>query len=263
MIKKAIVFLAFAAIGIFLAVGVQAQTVRGEGRYMSNTLTHLNPFTSIDVRADVQVDIWQRSNPGVSVSGKANLVELANIYVEDETLIIDFKRPVRIKGEHALHVAIGMSKLESVAVRGKGRVRMRGPFETTQMAISAGDNAYVTAEELKADLLRVQATNKAEVDLEHIQVKTLDGALFNKAEMELSGSAQQAQMVNNGSKEIDGADLRVQQAHVQINGSGDVEVFAMGTLKAEALGGGKIIYHGHPVLTRAGSEKHILPAFED
>ena len=38
---------------------------------------------------------------------------------------------------------------------------------------SAGDNAYVTAEGLKADLLRVQATNKAEVDLEHIQVKTI------------------------------------------------------------------------------------------
>lgn len=263
MIKKIVVFLAFAALGVFLAVGVQAESMRGEGRYMSNKLTHLNPFTSIDVRGDVQVDIWQRSTPTVSVSGKANLMELADIRVENETLIIDFKRPVHIKGKHALHVIIGIPQLESITVRAKGRVRIRGPFDTLQAVISAGDHAYVTGDWLKADLLRVQATNKAEVDLERIQVKKLEVALFDKAEIELSGSAQQAQLVNNGAKDIDAADLRIQQAHVQINDTGDVEVFAMETLKAEALGRGKIIYHGRPVLTRSGSEKHIQPAFED
>lgn len=263
MIRKLVVFLAFAALGAVLAVGVHAQTVRGEGKYMSNTLTHLPPFTSIDVRGDAQVDIWQRNDTSVSVSGKVNLVALADIRVEDETLIIDFKQPVHIKGKHALHVAVGMRQLESVSVRGKGRVRIREAFETPQMTISAGDEAYVTSDRLKADLVRVQATHKSEIDLERMQAKTLEASLFDKAEMEFSGSAEQAQLVNNGSKEIDAADLRVQQAHVQINGSGDVEVFAMETLKAEALGRGKIVYHGHPVLTRGGNMKRIQPAFED
>jgi len=40
-------------------------------------------------------------------------------------------------------------------------------------------------------------------------------------------------------------------------------VFAMETLKAEALGRGKIVYHGQPVLTRGGNMKRIQPAFED
>lgn len=263
MIKKIVVFLAFAAIGMFLADGVRAETIRGEGRYLSNTLTHLMPFTSVDVRGDVQVDIWQKDSRQVSVSGKSNLVALADIRVEDNTLVIDFKRPVHIKGSHALHVSISIPQLESISVQAKGRVRIRGSFETPQLTIAAGDESYVTGDWLKTDLLRVQATQKAEIDLGRVQTKKLEAAQFNKAEMEFSGSAEQAQLVNHSSKEIDAADLRVQQAHAQVNGSGEIEIFAVQTLTAEALGKGKIIYHGRPVLTRSGSEKHIQPAFED
>jgi len=263
MIKKTIIYLAFAAIGMTLAVGVQAETVRGEGKYMSNTLTHLTPFTSVDVRGDIQVDLRQQGDTSVSVSGKVNLMALSDIRVEEDTLIIDFKRPVHVKGEHALRVEIGMPYLESMTVRGKGRVRMRGAFETSQITISAGDKAYITGDELKTNTLRIQATNKAEVDLERIQVKELEAALFGKAELELSGSAEQAQLINNSSKDIDAADFRIQQAHVQVNDTGDVETFVMETLKAEALGRGKIIYHGRPVLTRSGNVKKIQHAFGD
>ena len=264
MIKKAIVWLAFAALGICLATAVQAaEIVRGEGRYISNTLTHLMPFTSVDVRADAQVEIWQKDNPSVSVSGKSNLVELADIRVEDSTLVIDFKRPVHIKGKHALHVTVGIPQVQSITARNKGRVRVRGPFETSQTTISAGDEAYITGDWFKADWVRAQATHKAEIDLEHLQVKKLEAALFDKAEMEFSGFAEEAQLINNGSKEIDAADLRVNQAHVQINSAGEVEIFAVQTLKAEALGKGDIIYHGQPVLMRSGNVKKIQPAFEN
>ena len=263
MVKKIAVWLAFAAVGLFLAVGVQAQTVRGEGKYMSNTLTDLPAFKGIEVRGDIQVDLWQRGDQTVSVSGKSNLVSLADIRVEDHTLIIDFKRPVHIKGSHALHVAIGTPDLESISVRSKGRVRMRGAFDVAHVSISAGDTSYVTGDWIKADSLRAQATQKAEIDLEHVHVKKLEAALFDKAEMELSGYAEEAQLINNGSQELEGADLRINQAHVQINGTGDVETFAVQNLKAEALGRGRIIYHGRPVLMRSGNVKHIQPAFDD
>ncbi len=261
--KKIVVFLTFAAIGMLLAATVQAETIRGEGRYVSNTLTHLTPFTKVDVRGEAQVDIWQRDQQNVSVSGKANLVALSDIRVENDTLVIDFKRPVHVKGSHVLHVSVEVPSLDAITVRGEGRVRMRGTFETAQLALSAADKSYVTGEGLKADIVRVQATQHAEADLERINVKQLEAALFNKAEMELSGFAEKAQLVNNGSEDIDAAGLRVNEGHVQINGSGDVDVFAVNNLKAEALGRGEITYHGNPVLVRSGNLKLIQPAFED
>ena len=263
MMKKIAVVLTFAAIGLLLAAGVQAETVRGEGRYMSNKLTHLMPFKAVEVRGDAEVDIWQRDMQSVTVSGKSNLVALADLRVENETLIIDFKRPVHVKGTHALHVAVSTMSLENITVHGQGRVRIRGSFDTPQLTLMAGNDASIDGDLLKADMLRVQATDKADVDLERMQVKKLEVGTFDKAEVELSGSAEQAQLINNSSKDLEASSLRVTDAHVQINGSGDVEIFATKTLKAEALGSGKITYHGRPMLTRSGSEKHIRPAFED
>ena len=263
MVKKVITLLAFAALGVFCAMAVQAETVRGEGKYHTQALTHLMPFSSIEVRGDAQVDVWQRAEQSVSVSGKSNLVALADIRVENNTLIIDFKRPIHIKGAHALHVSVGVPSLQSVSVRSKGRMRIRGAFETPKLLISAMDKAYITGDMLQNDWLRVQATNHAEIDLERLQAKQLEAAVFDKADVELSGAAEQAQLINNGAEDLDAAGLRVAQAHVQINGSGDVELFATDTLKAEALGRGEITYHGRPVLTRGGNVKHIKPAFED
>lgn len=263
MMKKIAVWFAFALAGLLLAVGVQAKTVRGEGRHMIHPLTHLMPFHAIEVRAEAQVDIWQKDTQSVSLSGKSNLVELADVRVENNTLVIDFKHPVKIKGNHALHVQIGVPHLGSITVRGNGRVRLQEAFETTNITLSAMDKAYVTADQLKADSVRMQATNQAEIDLDHLHVQKVEAGLFDKAEIELAGFAQEAQLVNNGSKEIDAADLRVNQAHVQVNATGDVEVFAAESLKAEALGKGEIVYHGHPVLMRSGNLKHIQPAFEN
>ncbi len=264
MIQKMGMMLAGAFLAILgMAVVAQAQTVRGEGRYISNNLTHLTPFKAIEVHGDAQVDVWQAEGQSVTVSGKSNLVELADIRVEDETLLIGFKHPVHIKGAHALHVAVGTNTLEGITAKERSRVRVRGTFEIPAFVITARDHAYVTGDQLKGAHLRVQAANKAEVDLERLHVKKLEAGLFDKAEMELSGAAETAQLINNGNKDLEADGLRVAQAHVQINGSGDVELFATDTLKAEALGRGEIIYHGHPVLTRSGNLKLIKAAFED
>lgn len=263
MMKKLAVFLAFVALGMVLATVAQAETVRGEGRYMEKMMEPMPPFHAIDVRGDAQVDVWQKPEQGVMVSGKSNLVALADMRVEDKTLIIDFKRPVHVKGAHALHVTVMAPQLHAISVHGNGRVRVRGGMETTQLAVTAADKAYVTGDSMKADMLRVQAMNHAEVDLERLHAKELEVASFDKAEIELSGHAETANLTNNGHSDIDAADLRVNHAQAVVNAKGDVEVFAMHSLKAHANGSGKIEYHGQPTLTRGGNMKKIQPAFED
>ena len=263
MIKKLVVFLSFVILGMVLAAVAQAETVRGEGRYVEQTLEPMPPFHSIDVRGDAQVDVWQKANQGIMLNGKSNLVALADLRVENETLIIDFKRPVHIKGAHALHVTVMVPKLHALSVHNNGRVRVRGGLETAQLAFTAADKGEIAGDSIKADTLRLQAMNQAEIDLERLQAKDLEVALFDKAEIELSGHAQTARFTNNGQGDIDAADLRVDDAQAAVNAKGDVEVFAMHSLKAHANASGKIEYHGQPTLTRGGNMKKIQPAFDD
>lgn len=256
-------FLTFAAAGIFCAALAQAETVRGEGRYMEQKLTTLTPFNAVDVRGDAQVDIWQSGEQRVTVNGKQNLVALADIRVENNTLIVDFKRPVHIKGPHALHVTINLPELTALSVRADGRARIRGAFDAFTLMLMAGDNAQIDGDSIKADVLRVQAMNKADVDLERLHAKDLEAAAFNKASIELSGYVEKGRLTNNSSKDIEADSLRINQAQVAVNGRGDIELFATHTLTANANGKGKIVYHGQPTLTRSGNTKKIQPAFDD
>lgn len=257
------ILVAFAALGVLCAAVAQAETVRGEGRYVEQTLTNLTPFNAIEVRGDVQVDIWQRVDQSVTVNGKQNLVALADIRVENNTLIVDFKRPVHIKGSHALHVTITTPQLTALAVHSNGRARVRGTFETSKLTLTAADRAYITGDSIKTDALRVQAMNQTDTDLERLNVKNLEVVTFDKAEVELSGYAQTGRLTNNGQEDIDASDLRIEQAQVAVNGKGDIEVFASHTLKAHVNGSGKIEYHGQPTLTSGGNVKKIQPAFDD
>ena len=263
MIKKLIVFLTFVALGLVLAGVAQAETVRGEGRYVEQQRTDLTPFHAIDVRGDAHVDIWQQGKQSVRVSGKQNLVALANLRVEDQTLIIDFKRPIHIKGAHALQVTVTVPELTALSVHSNGKARIRGMFEAKNLSVAANDEAEIDGDSIKADILRLQVMNKADIDLERVQVKNLEAASFDRGSIELSGHAQTAQLTNNGHDDIDAADLRINHAQVAVNDKGDVEVFVMHSLNAHANGSGKIVYHGQPTLTRGGNVKKIQPAFDD
>lgn len=263
MMKKLAVFLTFVALGMVLANVAQAETIRGEGRYVEQTLPAMDTFHKIEVRGDANVDIWQKAEQGVMLNGKSNLVMLADVRVEKETLIIDFKRPVHVKGSHALHVTVMVPHLQAVTVHNNANVRIRGGLETEQLSIMAADKADVNGDSLKAKVLRVQVMNQAEVDLERIEAQDLEVAAFDKAEVDLSGHAEMGRLTNNGHSDIDASDLRINHAQAAVNAKGDIEVFAMHSLKAHANGSGKIQYHGQPTLTRAGNMKKIQPAFDD
>jgi len=263
MMKKLVVFLTFVALGMVLASVAQAETVRGEGRYVEQTLPAMDTFHKIDVRGNANVDVWQKAEQGVMLSGKNNLVNLADIRVEKETLIIDFKRPVHIKGDHALQVTVMVPHLQALTVHNNAKVRVRGGVETEQLSLMAADKADVNGDSLKAKVLRVQAMNQAEVDLERIEAQDLEVAAFDKAEVDLSGHAEMGRLTNNGHSDIDASNLRINHAQAAVNAKGDIEVFAMHSLKAHANGSGKIEYHGQPTLTRGGNMKKIQPAFDD
>lgn len=263
MIHRLAFFLAAVFLGVLCAEAVQAETVRGEGRYVSQTMTTLTPFTAIEVHGDMKVAVRQMPQQSVTMSGQANLANMADIRVENKTLKIDYKRPIRVHGDDRLHVSVFVPELSALTVKNKGRIEMMGAFKATDLTMTATDEGFIGADMLQADKLRIQATDKAEVDLEHIQVQHLEAAAFNKAEIDLSGSAEKAVLTNNGSKDMDAKDLRVNHAQVKNYGSGDVEVFAMKNLHAAAHGHGLIEYHGAPVLNREGNLKKIRAAFND
>ncbi|MBP5617252.1 MAG: DUF2807 domain-containing protein [Elusimicrobiaceae bacterium] len=262
MIKKVSILIAFAALGVFCALAAQAESVRGEGRYVSQTLTQLTPFNAVEVHGDITVEVRQAAAQQVTLHGRANLVALADVRVENNTLMVDYKRPLRVKGKDGLRVTVFVPQLISVTVRHDGKVRLQGLFETPQMTLNAADEGEMTVAHLKTDTARVQVMNKADIDIERLHAQMLEAATFGKAELEVSGYAQSAKFTNNSTQDIDAANLRAEIVHATVNNKGDIEIFATKTLQADANALGTITYHGIPTLTREGNLKKIKPAFD-
>ncbi len=264
MKKKLTVLLAVAALGVFSAAAAHAaETVRAEGRYISHALTDLTPFNAVEVHGDIKVDIRQHPQQEVTLSGRANLAELANVRVENNTLLIDYKRPIQVRGKDTLHVSVFMPELTALTAKNRGEINVYGPVKTNDIFLTATDNGQIDMDALHAENVRLHAMKHAQLDVEHINAQKLEVAQFDKAEIDLSGFAEHAQLVNHGSKDLDASDLRTNQAHAAVHGRGRVEVFAVKTLQAGAHGHGMIEYHGAPILTREGNIKKIRPVFED
>ncbi len=263
MIQKLAFFLASVFLGVLCASAVQAETIRGEGRYVSQELTTLTPFHAIEVHGDIKVSVRQMPTQSVTLSGPANLATLADIRVEDHTLKVDYKRPLHVRGEQTLQVSVFVPEIASLTVKNKGSIAILGEFKAADLVLNAMDEGSIEADMLHANQVRIQAMNKAEVDLEHLKAKHVEAAAFHKADIELSGSAEKAVLTNNGSGDIDAKDFRVNDMHAKNHASGDIEVFAMKNLHAAAHGHGLIEYHGAPVITREGNAKKIRAAFDD
>jgi len=262
--KKITLLAVLGVLGILCAQNVPAaETVRAEGRYTSTTLTDLHPFTSLEVNGDVKVTLRQLPTQTVTVSGRANLVALANIRVENDTLRIEYKRPIHIRGKDTLHVSVFMPQINALTARREGSIHVYGAVNTPELILTATDKGNIDIDGLTADTVRVQAMKEAEIDVEKLNTQILDATQSDKAQLDFSGYAENAQLVNNGRKDIEADTLRINHAHVAVNGHGDVEVFAVKTLKASANGSGEIKYHGAPVLTWEGNSHKIKPVFED
>ncbi len=265
MKKRNILLLAVCALLVAApSFGQKMESISGTGRYMSKNVENLPAFTAVDVRGDAEVDFVQSAAPSVTISGRENLVELLEVRVENDALVVEFSRPVHIRGEHHLRVAVAAPVLRSVAVTHGGEFELRGMLKAEDLVFSAAQDSEISADYVMASVVAVSATGRAEVELERLSADKVYASADDQAEISLSGSARAAFLTNNGAGDIDADDLHAGTAQVTVNASGDIKVYASKTLNATANGRGRIEYKGYPVtLKREGKIKKIRQERDD
>ena len=250
-------------LAVLFASAVQAESVRAGKRYESKTV-QIPSFQSVVVADDIEVDFAQRAPQSAVISGASNLVALVDLHVQDETLTVSFSRPVKVRGENRLKVFLTAPKLSQVTVSNKGELEVQGLLEVTELQVYASQNGDFSADSVKTDSLLVRASDRAEVNIERLSAKTVKAVASGRADIELGGSAEDIYLENNGSGSIDAEDLRTATATAVNNTNGEVKVFALQKLTAEANGRGRIEYKGFPKeLTPRGRTSKIVQEIDD
>ena len=95
--------------------------------------------------------------------------------------------------------------------------------------------------------LDLTLTGSGDIDL-GLDVDDLEADLIGSGDLDLEGIGDELDIYLSGSGDINAFDLEVQEANIEIVGSGDVRTTVLQSLRGRITGSGDIYYKGTPVL---------------
>lgn len=217
----------FALMLLLIPAFVSCDEVRGSGN-VSKEERDLSEFTAVEASGSMNVYITKGNTSHVTIEAEDNILPLIELIEEDGHLEVRFKRNVRVNTRKQVKIYLTTAKLEAAALSGSGDLDVQSHFETpvpVHLSLSGSGN-------LNASF----STPELNIDLAGSGNFTVKGETRN-LKVSLAGSGD-AHLEN----------LMTETAELDIAGSGDVDLHASRSLKANIVGSGDVKYKGDPTI---------------
>jgi len=201
-----------------------AQSIVGNGTLKKETRA-ADGFAGVVSDGPFDVAIAYGEPNGVTVEADENLLPYIETVVEENILVIRVKEGRSLKAKNKITLTLSATKLNTLALNGSGNIKASGNFRndgTTDLAIGGSGNLHVSFESFGS----------------------LNAAVNGSGDMMLSGKARDLSAAINGSGNIEAYGVTVDNANVAINGSGNVNITANGSINATISGSGNVNYKG-------------------
>jgi hypothetical protein len=170
-------------------------------------------FHAINSDAVGEIVLVHDSNVFVEVNTNQNLLPYVETTLDGSTLHISQKKDFRFPSNTKIKVTVHASAIDEISLSGVGSIKTENSFSFNKITLS------------------------------------LDGV----GSMNISGSAHQAELNNNGAGSINTKSLAADTVHAVNSGVGSIACNAIKFLRAEVSGVGSISYTGDPVLEKSVS----------
>ncbi len=204
-----------------------------KGDIITRTLT-INGFTGIELELAADVQITQGNEFSVVAEGHEGIIDLLELEVQNDVWEIDLSE--NCNGNYQLDIRITMPVINSLKIDGSGNIEGQNNFEVETITLGINGSGNI---QLDLDATSILA------DIDGSGNMTLEG-LANVLDLQIDGSG------NFGNY-----DLIVDDAIIDIDGSGDVSLTANNSLNVDIAGSGDVNYKGNPTIdvTITGSGK--------
>lgn len=179
------------------------------------------------LRLEDSFDVVARagSAPQATVRTDDNLLDLVETVVENDTLVLRYKRNASFRSRLPLQVQVQYSRLQAADIRGSGDLLLEGP---------------------RGDALQVAISGSGDLRLHNAQLKQLTVSISGSGDVSASGQTDTLQASIAGSGDLNTLALQAREATVSIAGSGDAKVHASEALTVSIAGSGDVRYSGKP-----------------
>ncbi len=186
----------------------------------------VQPFESIGVDTFADIVLQRGNMESVRIESEADVAPIIQTVVEHKRLSISTRNDSFNVIPHAV-IYITYSTLNGLVVEHAGNVTCIEPIESNWLGI-------------------VQ-NGKGNIDLQ-VDVTSLDATVTKSGGLRLSGSADEAKILNTGPGSFDGINLETSEAKVTIKDSGGISICVEDELSAVLEGTGNLLLKGEPRL---------------
>lgn len=259
--------------------GINTKRVTASNNYVTKEYK-LTDFNKISLAGSGNVYFTQRpGTPTVSVVTSDNIAELLEVYVENNTLTIKFKKGYSINNRGKLDFTIHAENLTSMGIAGSGDFKLMNGLTTDNLKLSVagsgnmdcnniqcqGDvkvsiagSGDIEAHNLKCNAMEASVAGSGNVQITGIESQQVKASISGSGDFILQGNTRQASYSIAGSGDIDAQNLVAEDVNASSSGSGDITCHAKNSIKARKTGSGSIGYKGNPSTVDIG-KKDIYP----
>ncbi len=195
--------------------------VKGTGEVVSKDLS-LDDFTGFELAISGDVILSKGSTQKVRVEAQQNIIDVLNTSISGDTWKIKFDNNVSNCKKPKFYITI--PALTSIGVSGSGNINTTNTFENLNdldVFVSGSGNIKLNA-----------------------SAKSIKTNLSGSGNITLDGSVESQNIKISGSGDINAFDLEVEEATVNISGSGECELNVSKNLEVRISGSGDVTYKG-------------------
>ncbi len=198
IMKKTIKYVAIIAL-LGSCISVWAQ------EYKTREVPNAAAFSAIAVSGgDVDVYFSQGENHAYTISGPVKLVAATKDRVKENTLFIEYKEPFLSGDDNDVTVHVTAPDLSQITVYGEADFEVKTPFQGKELSIKTRQNGEVSIKNASIEQVNIDAKGNSSVDLDYIHAGKISVSSLDRAEVEISGSTGQLDILGKGkSAEID------------------------------------------------------------
>lgn len=244
------------------------KTVKASKNYATKSIK-VDNFTGLSVTGSPNVTYTQKTGkPKVEIYTSDNIVDLLDIRVEDETLIVGFKKGTNVS-YNKLEVRVSSEALNKISVAGSGDITLANGLKTDRLRIAvagSGDinagnvtvangldisiagSGDITGSNINCTDLKTSIAGSGDMKMKQVTATNAEVSAAGSGTVTLSGTTQEANYRVSGSGGLYVSDFQTKNVSANVTGSGSIKCYATDFLKVRTSGSGSVGYKGDPKL---------------
>jgi hypothetical protein len=187
----------------------------------------VKPFSSVEVSTVCNVFLIQGDKESVRVESDKDLSDILSVENNGEKLIIGIKEGRKMVSSSKMDIYITFRMLNAISVKVAGNIESNNTLKMNDLNLS------------------VKAAGNLNLSLSCTKLEANLKAMGN---VNLKGSAKETVLNCKGLGNINANDFKVENLTVNLQGTGNVKVYAVTEISIDASGTGNISYKGKPTV---------------